>query len=66
MEKPAPLKAGDKVRVEPRHWLRGNEEGQIIGFSKDRFLIHFTEKRNNGGLNGDSLWLEKTQFQRVL
>ena len=62
MAKPAPLKPGDKVRVEPRHWLRGNEEGEITEIGRDRFLIFFTEKRTNGGLNGDSLWLEKTQF----
>lgn len=65
MQKKPTLQVGDMVRVEPRHWLRGNENGTIIDRNKDRFLIRFKEKRSNGGLNGNSLWLEKTQFVKV-
>lgn len=65
MAKPAPLKPGDKVRVEPRHWLRGNQEGQIVEMSNDKFLVKFHGKRPDGGLNGDSIWLQQSQLQRV-
>ena len=51
------INIGDWVRVTPRHWLRGNERGQVIAIEKERYEIEFeTEK------GGRTLWLEERDF----
>lgn len=64
MKQPA-LEVGNIVKVEPRHWLRGNQTGTIMEIKRDRFLVEFSRKSTDGGLEGNKLWLLDTQLTRV-
>ena len=63
--KPPTLKVGDKVRATPKHWLRPNQSGKIVEISRGKFLILFSKRYVGGGLDGDKLWLDDSQFKRL-
>jgi hypothetical protein len=57
-------KIGMKVKVSPKHWLRGNQDGEIAGFNEDsasnKWKIKFNKK--GFGIDGQYLFLNENDF----
>lgn len=59
---------GARVRIVPQHWLRGFEEGLIVDFqphAMNRWLVRFDVSYPGGGIDGDKLWMDESQFAEV-
>ncbi len=59
---------GAKVRITPQHWLRGYQEGFIVDFrpnGMNRWLVKFDVSYPGGGIDGDKLWFNESQFVEV-
>src|SRR5919109_3202194 len=59
---------GATVRIVPQHWLRGYEQGVIIDFqphAMNRWLVRFDVSYPGGGIDGDKLWMNESQFAEV-
>jgi hypothetical protein len=68
MQKPA-IKVGARVRIVPQHWLRGYEKGCIIDCQlnlTNAWLVRFDRRFAGGGIEGDKLWLNESQFLDIL
>lgn len=65
----AAIKIGARVKVVPQHWLRGYEEGRIIDHQlhlTNAWLVKFDRRFPGGGIEGDKLWLNESQFVDIL
>ena len=59
---------GAKVKIVPQHWLRAYEEGLIVDHkcrARNCWLVKFDHSYLGGGVDGDKLWLDESQFAEV-
>ncbi len=60
------MEVGSKVRVSSHHWLRANAAGVVLEINGDRgdnaFLVKFDQSIVGRGIDGDKLWLSKSQL----
>ena len=59
------VSVGASVRIGPHHWLRAYEEGLIIdrqSHAANNWLVRFKHTYPGGGIDGDKLWLDESQF----
>lgn len=65
----AAIKIGARVRIVPQHWLRSYEEGHIVDCQlhlTNAWLVKFDRRFAGGGIEGDKLWLNESQFLDIL
>ncbi|SRR5713226_2345822 len=62
------VSVGARVKILPQHWLRAHEEGFIIDSrpqARNNWLVKFDRSYPGGGIEGDKLWLDESQFSEV-
>ncbi len=62
------VSVGARVKIVPQHWLRGLEEGSVIDYqshAQNNWLVKFDRSYPGGGIEGDKLWLDESQFLEV-
>jgi hypothetical protein len=62
------VSVGARVKIVPHHWLRGLEEGSVIDYqshARNNWLVMFDHCYPGGGIEGDKLWLDESQFLEV-
>jgi hypothetical protein len=59
------ISIGTRVKVSPHHWLRAYEYGVVVDFQPGpthNWLVRFDRSYPGGGIEGDKLWLDQSQF----
>jgi hypothetical protein len=65
----AAIGIGARVKIIPQHWLRGYQEGRIIDCQlhlTNGWLVKFDRGFPGGGIEGDKLWLDESQFLDII
>lgn len=65
MQKARTLQVGARVKIRQQHWKRGGQVGRVISYEprgRNNWLIQFGTKYPGGGIDGDKLWLDQSEF----
>jgi len=59
---------GARVKIVPQHWLRALDEGVVIARERrgqKNYLVQFADSYPGGGIDGDKLWFDESEFSEV-
>ncbi|HEY2986639.1 MAG TPA: hypothetical protein VGL11_02865 [Candidatus Binatia bacterium] len=59
---------GATVKISHQHWLRGLEQGMVIGYrprAQKNWLVKFDERYPGGGIDGDKLYFNESEFIEI-